>query len=280
MNYKELTVFNFRVSYYAFRIFTLFWLAQQISFFLRFSQRPKEFYEPSVWEQKIFMPEYPPMALYFLVIFITVSLLVYSLFRFSVWVNVLLFFLTAYISLAIVGYTGVSHNNHVLVLSYFFSVFLNPKKMKNQDFRGVEIYYLGILITYSLAGFWKLVSVTKDFITQNPEISWFEKDAAKYNTMLNYFIIDQKPPVWMLEFYQYKELWVVLTIVGIICQATCFLGAFNRKLLTFVVIFLLIFHFYTAYFVIADWRIIKYGLIVLFFPYHYFSAWIGRIFKV
>lgn len=280
MNYKELTVFNFKISYYVFRIFTIFWLGQQVLFFLKFSKRPKEFYEPTILIQKIFMPEYPSSTLYFSVIFFTLVLLLYSFLRFSLWVNVLLFFLTAYVSLVVVGYKGVGHHNHLLVLSFFFSVFLNPKEMNYKDFRAVEIYYSGILITYSLAGFWKLVSVAKDFITQNPEISWFERDAAKYNTMLNYFMIDQKVPVLMFQFYQYKELWLLLTIGAIICQASCILGVFNRKTLTFTLIFLVVFHFYTAYFVIADWRIMKYGLILLFFPYHHFSAWISKTFKV
>lgn len=279
MNYKELTVFNFKVSYYLFRIFTLFWLVQQVLFFLKFSKRPKEFYEPTIWIQKIFMREYPASTLYFFAIFFTIALILYSIFRFSLWVNMLLFFLTAYVSLVVVGYNGVGHHNHILVLSFFFSVFLNPKEIDSKDFRAVELYYLGILITYSLAGFWKLSSVTKDFITQNPEISWFEKDAAKYNTMLNYFIIDQKVPVWMLQLYEYKELWLILTVGGIIAQASCFLGAFNRKTLTLTLVFLVIFHIYTAYFVIADWRIMKYGLIILFFPYHHFSSSICKNFK-
>lgn len=280
MNYKNLTIYNFAVSYYLIRLFTIFWIGRQISVYVKFSQRPQEFYEHTVWMQKLLMREYPSPEIYFSVIFITVALLIYSLFKFSIWVNILLFLLTAYITLASVGYIGLGHNNHVLVLTYFFSIFLNHKKMKTEDYRAVEIFYLGILITYSLAGLWKLVSVTKNFITENPEISWFERDAAKYNSMLNYFIIDQKMPIWMLEFYQYKELWIFLTIFGIICQTSCFLGAFNRKILNLVLIFLVSFHLYTAYFVIADWGIMKYGLIVLFFPYHHFSKWIDRIFKI
>ena len=280
MTYPKLTVFNFKVSYYLFRIFTLLWLHEQVQFFNRFTKRAHELYEPTVWFQKIVMPVFPSDLLYYFVVFLTAGLLIFSLFRFSVLINILLFFLVAYISLPVVAYRGVSHTNHILILSYFFSVFLNPRKLEDQDYKYVQIYYLGLLITYSLAGFWKLVSATKDLVTANPEISWFETNAAKYNTMLNYMIVDEKTPLWMLKVYEYENLWIAVTIIGIVLQTLCFLGAFSRKYLTFCLLFLLTFHFYTVYFVIADLRIMKYGLIVLFFPYHYFYSWIHKTFKI
>lgn len=280
MTYPKLTVFNFKVSYYLFRIFTLFWLFEQVQFFKIFTKRAHELYEPTVWLQKIVMPVFPPELLYYFVVFLTAGLLIFSLFRFSVFINILLFFLVAYISLPVVAYHGVNHTNHVLILSYFFSLFLNPRKLKDQDYNYVQIYYLGLLMTYSLAGFWKLVSATKDLVTANPDISWFETNAAKYNTMLNYMIVDEKTPLWMLKVYDYENLWIVVTIIGIVLQALCFLGAFSRKYLTFCLLFLLTFHFYTVYFVIADLRIMKYGLIVLFFPYHYFYTWIHKNFMI
>ncbi|WHF51659.1 hypothetical protein QGN23_14735 [Chryseobacterium gotjawalense] len=278
MTYPKLTVFNFRVSYFLFRVFTLFWLCQQLDFFYKFSKRATELYEPTVWFQRIIMPVFPAAYLYYSAAFVMAVFIVFSLFRFSILVNSLLFFLAAYISLPVVSYNGLSHTNHILILSYFFSIFLNPKKLADEDYKYVQIYYLGLLITYSLAGFWKLVSAGKDLITANPETSWFETNAAKFNSMLNYAIVDQELPHWMLKIYEYENLWIVITIVGIVLQALCFLGAFSRKYLTFCLVFLLMFHFYTVYFVIADLRIMKYGLIVLFFPYHYFYPWIRKIF--
>ena len=276
MTYPKLTVFNFKVSYFLFRVFTLFWLLEQLNFFNRFAKRADELYQPTVWIQKIVMPTFPSELVYYFFIFVTACFLILSLFRYSVIINILLFFLVSYISLPVVAYRGVSHTNHVLILSYFFSMFLNPMKLKERDYKYVQIYYLGILITYSLAGFWKLVSATKDFVTSNPEISWFETNAAKYNTMFNYMIIDEKAPHWILKIYDFENLWVGVTIIGIVLQTLCFLGAFSRKYLTFCLLFLVTFHFYTVYFVIADLRIMKYGLIVLFFPYHYFYSCIQK----
>lgn len=279
MTYPKLTVFNFKISYYLFRIFTLFWLCEEISFYHKYSQRPAELYLPTVWFQNLFLPVFPTPLFYYSTIALTVFLLIFSLFRFSIFINIFLFLLVAYISLPVVSYRGLSHTNHVLILSYFFSIFLNPKKLQSVDYKYIQIYYLGLLSTYSLAGFWKLLSSTKDLLTSNPEISWFETNAAKYNSLLNYFVVDKNLPEWMSNIYEYQNLWIVLTVGAIILQTLCFLGAFNRKYLTFFLVFLLIFHFYTLYFVIADLRIMKYGLIVLFFPYHYFYPQIQKRFK-
>lgn len=279
MTYPKLTVFNFKVSYFLFRIFTLFWMVEQLNFFNQFSKRATELYEPSLWFQKLIIPVFPNDFLYYFIFCITALLIIYSLIKFSVVVNILLFFLLSYVSLPVVAYIGLSHTNHLLILSYFFSIFLNPKQLEEKDYKYVQIYYLGLLSTYSLAGSWKILSAMKGFITNNPATSWFEINAAKYNTMLNYMMVDKKTPDWMLSIYQYENLWVIITIVGIILQALCFLGAFSRRYLTFTLVFLLLFHFYTIYFVIADLRIMKYGLIVLFFPYHYFHRWIQNTFK-
>ncbi len=278
MTYPQLTVFNYKITYYLFRVFTVFWMVEQLLIFNKTSKRATELYEPSVWLQKLIMPSFPSNDLYYSLLAVTLILLIYTLFKFSILINVLLFILVSIISLPIVAYHGVSHTNHLLILAYFFSIFLNPKTLRDADYKYVQLFYLGLLSTYSLAGLWKILSAVKDFITRNPDVSWFEINAAKYNTMLNYMMVDRKTPEWILNLYEFENLWVVITILGITFQTLSFLGAFNRKYLTFTLIFLIIFHFYTVYFVIADLKIMKYGLIVLFFPYHYFQQWIERKF--
>ena len=57
MNYPQLTVFNYKIAYYAIRIFGLYWLVAQYGRFAEFSGRPKELYEPYLEIQKIIFPE-------------------------------------------------------------------------------------------------------------------------------------------------------------------------------------------------------------------------------
>jgi hypothetical protein len=71
MRYKELTVFNYKITYYAMRIFGLYWLIMQYLDFRRISKWPKEIYEPFLPIQRIIFSEYPSQILY-------VSLLLFS----------------------------------------------------------------------------------------------------------------------------------------------------------------------------------------------------------
>ncbi len=178
--------------------------------------------------------------------------------------------LLALINIPIVSYNGASHTNHVFVLSYFFSIFLLPKKLKEEDIKYIEYYYAGMLITYSFSGFWKIFSMIKNTITQSSNLLWCSENAAKINTISSYHYVDLIPPDFIINSYDNSTFWFYFTLFGIAFQFLCVLGAFNRNKLTLVMIFLITFHFYTQYFVLADLGIAKFGLIILFFPYHIF----------
>ena len=278
MTYPQLTVFNFKISYFVFRIFTLFWLVQQYFFFDKFASRSEIFYEPNLWIQKLIFPEYPSRIFYVSILILTGILLIYSLFKQSYVLNILLFVIIALVNLLVASNIGMSHFGHLLVLSYFFSIFLLPKNLKSENYKSVQIYYLGLLSTYSLSGIWKLISCLKDLATNDPSVSWFEKNAARYNSFLNYFIIDLKLPDWMQWLYKFENLWIVITVFAIFMQAFCFLGAFNRKLLNIFMVFLVCFHIYTEYFVIAEFWLVKQQILFLFFPYHLFYSKIKQLF--
>lgn len=270
MDYKKLTIFNYQIAYYFVRLFTFYWIWEQLQYFKIYSQRPPIFYNPVLWIQKILFAEYPSLQKFAILCGALCVVLIVSLLKQKYWLNFLIFVLVFIINIPIAGYSGVGHHSHVLVLFYFLSIFLLPKNLESKDYKQVQFLNLGILITYSFAGIWKLLSMIKDFITQNPDISWLEKNAAKYNSLYNFYIMDEKLPDWMAYSYSFENLWVFITVIGIVFQALCFLGAFNRNYLTFTILFLLAFHYYTKIFVIADWKSIKFGLIFMFFPYHWF----------
>src|SRR5690606_16339741 len=136
-------------------------------------------------------------------------------------INIILFITVALISLPIVGYAGLSHTNHILILFYFFSIFLLPKELIERDYKYVQYIYLGILTTYSAAGFWKIAFIVKKFITNESTISWLDLNAAKINSIYNYYIIDEYIPKWMSILYRYSELWTVATIIVILLQTLC-----------------------------------------------------------
>lgn len=280
MDYKKLTVFNYQISYYFVRIFTFFWLWEQICFFNIYQQRALEFYNPKLGLQKVVFPEFPSVFYFGTLCVLLGFSLLWSLFKQSYWLNIAIFVLIFFINLPIAGYNGLGHHSHILILFYLFTIFLLPKEMVVADYKYVQYLYLGILITYSLAGIWKFLSIAKDIYTNNPEISWIEKSAAKFNSLYNYYIIDQPLPNWMTQLYEYENLWIVVTFLGILFQALCFLGAFNRKYLTFTMLYIVSFHYYTKYFVLADWKSVIIGVVFIFFPYHIFYNFIKRNFTI
>ncbi|MCJ7934908.1 MAG: hypothetical protein MUW56_15125 [Chryseobacterium sp.] len=268
MKYPQLTVFNYKIAYYALRIFTIYWLVVQYLKFTELGKRPKEIYEPVFWLEKVIFPEFPGAFLSAGLIVSCGILVIASAFRPSYIMNILIFLLTALINLPLSANFGVHHDNHLIILAYFLSIFLLPKDMEDKDYKLVQYFYLGILATYTLAGLGKFLGTAKNIIKHTAKLTWLDKNAAKLNTYDSYWTADMIIPEWMKEIYIHENFWVLLTVVGIFLQFSCFLGAFNRKLLTFFMVFLYIFHTYTAKFVLADFENTNYLLIVLFFPYH------------
>ena len=113
MTYPQLTVFNFKISYFVFRIFTLFWLVQQYFFFDKFASRSEIFYEPNLWIQKLIFPEYPSRIFYVSILILTGILLIYSLFKQSYVLNILLFVIIALVNLLVASNIGMSHSGHL-----------------------------------------------------------------------------------------------------------------------------------------------------------------------
>lgn len=277
MDYRKLTVFNYKVSYYAVRLFTFYWLLEQIYYFNIYRIREPEFYSPTARIQLLLFPNFPGPFTFGIFCVLLFIFLVWGLIKQNYWISIATFFLVFTVNLPIAGYIGMGHHSHVLVLFYFFSLFLLPKNLEVKDYRHVQYLYLGILSTYSLAGIWKLLSMVKDLYLHSPDLSWYERNAALVNSAYNFYIVDQQLPAWMQHLYQFETLWVIATVLGIVLQAFSFLGSFNRRYLTFTLLFLLTFHFYTKIFVMADWKSMIYGLLFIFYPYHWFFSYFKKV---
>src|SRR5574343_1662149 len=101
MNYKELTIYNYRISYYLIRVFAIFWLFKLYSNFLRFSERPAEFYKPTYWLQEILFPIFPSNTYFLGLIIPTAIFIVLSSIKPKVIFNFLIFILLAILNMPI-----------------------------------------------------------------------------------------------------------------------------------------------------------------------------------
>lgn len=229
-----------------------------------------ELYRPSFYIQELVFPIFPSEVYYFSLLLFAFLAIVISVIKPSVVLNVFVFILLAILNLPITAYNGAGHNNHLFVMVFFMSLFLLPNSLTSKDYKRVEYFYAGILLTYTFAGLWKFVSIGKDLLTDNPRLSWLDIDAAKLNTMMNYYFADTLVPRIIIQVYDFKLFWVVTTILAILLQTLSILGAFNRRLLSFTMIYLIIFHVYNLYFVYVDFSHAIWVLLVTFFPYHIF----------
>ncbi|ASW74572.1 hypothetical protein IQ37_04120 [Chryseobacterium piperi] len=268
MKYPQLTVFNYKVAYYILRLFGLYWLVAQYLTFIKLKERPATIYEPVFWMEKLIFPEFPSTFVFAGFLVACASLLIITIFKPSYILNVFIFLLVAIINLPISANFGVHHDGHIIILGFFLTIFLLPRKLEDKDYKLVQYFYLGILMTYTLAGMSKILGTIKNVVKHTDKLTWLDKNAAKLNTYDNYWMADMAIPESFKNIYAYENFWVVITVLGILTQFFCFLGAFNRKLLTFFLIFLYIFHAYTTMFVLADFENANYFLIVIFFPYH------------
>ncbi len=268
MKYPQLTVFNYKIAYYAMRLVGLYWLISQ---YLRFSQlqgRPKEVYEPFFWLEKIIFPEFPGILLFTGLCIGCAVCIIISVLKPSYFLNTLIFLLMAVINLPLSANFGLHNDNHLVILGFFLSIFLLPKNLEEKDYKWVQYFYLGILMTYTFAGASKFLGTIKNLMNNTDKMLWIDKNAAKMNSFGSYWAADVSIPVWMKEVYAYENLWVFLTMTGISLQLLCFLGAFNRKLLTFFMLFIVVFHLYNIVFVLADFRNAIFFVLAALFPYH------------
>nr|WP_315031231.1 hypothetical protein [uncultured Chryseobacterium sp.] len=276
MKYPQLTVFNYKIAYYAIRVVGLYWLVAQ---YFRFSQllgRPKEMYEPFFWLQKIIFPEFPGILMFGSLLIVCGVGIIFSAFRPSYLLNALIFVLMAVINLPLSANFGLHHDNHLVILGFFLSIFLLPKNLDERDYKLVQYFYLGILMTYTFAGASKFLGTAKNIINHTDKMLWTSRNAAKLNSYSNYWVADMNIPAWMKEMYAYENLWIGVTVLGITLQLLCFLGAFNRKLLSFFMLFIILFHVYNIVFVLADFRNAILFVLAALFPYHIFAPFLTK----
>lgn len=278
MNYPQLTVFNYKISYYLIRMYLLFWLFILFQSYQSALKSPEFLYDPIV----LTFLKSAPISIFsfgFIAVFCG-TLAVVSMFKQSIWLNIALFLVVAIVNLFVYSTYKISHTNHLLVLSLFFSIFLLPKNLKLSDYKNVQFFYLGLLLTYSIAGFWKLVAIFLDIVKNKSQVSWAEFGAAKINTYANFYVIDRPIPDWMVQFYQHETFWLWITILAVFLQFFSFLGAFNRKYLNITMLFLISMHVYNYYFVLADFRLTTIVVLVLFFPYHLLYPWLKKYISI
>lgn len=280
----QLYIQDFVLSQYAHGLVTLGWLVFQMYSFFLFNDRPTILFEPILWFQKIFMPALPNGYCYLTVLFVAIVLVItsfkYSTFGLRVAITLLLLYINGYIW----SYKFYSNVGHFFLLSHLLKVLIPHNYhvlMANKTKFSWEIrwYYLGLIFTYSLAGFWKLLGLVLKLIQNNEnEFTWLHKDAIWSNSFISYRALDEAYPFgeYLLRLQPFWQIMFVLMLLGQLLSMVCVL---RKKYLYFIGVWSVMFHLLNIILFKIVFYVAPLTLLALFLPWQKILGRFGKRFK-
>ncbi len=282
---SKVEVFNVAVYQKVLLILTFFWIVFIANDYSALTLRPESLYYPIWGFQKVFLPNLITPFLFYSLILSSLVLTVFCFFNKRVFVGLLLTVLVAFLNAVRWSYGATTHVGHVFILAHLFS-FLLPDyfkvtKVSKFDRSLIKLSGLGVLITYSMAGFWKFLSLFVFVIRRKyDEVSWLHKDAVELNAIVNRRSLDNTVSNVMLSLYEVPHIWEVLTVFVFTIQFTVVLAVFYRKYSYLVLIVLVSFHLYNVFFLDIVFYLAPLVLISLLLPYHLILNVKFRNFKI
>ena len=267
-------IYNYAVAYKLLMVFTILWLCYIIHDYIIISQRPNVLYQPIWGFQKLFMPKLVSSWVFGGVVLISLFLSIYSFFKKHIVYSLLLFIAVLWLNAIRWNYGSISHVGHIFVLGHLFSVvipnyYTYSKKLTIYDVYLVKVSLLGVLVTYSMAGFWKFVSlILTIYKGELSQVSWLHKDAVELNAIVGKRTLDNLVSEFMMEIYQLPYIWEVSTVLVFVVQLTAVLAILNRKYASIVMFVLVCFHLFNTFFNDIVFNVAPIILLILLFPYH------------
>ena len=277
---NNLFIIDYAFADFFLRIFSLFWVTYVVFSYQENNARPISLYKPVIWFQEWFLSSLPSPVLFYSIVLITCFLCVYTIVNKNILYRTVLFFLLLWLNTIKWNYNFFSHVGHLFLLAHFFTIFIPSKnidtftnyKDKKSFSLAIRWAYAGVLVTYSLAGFWKFSSLFYKTIFKSNAINWLSEDAVELNAIVSARIWDEQISKTMLNIYEIPYIWEIGTFFIFLIQFIAVLGAFNKRMSYFILTFLLIFHIYNMLFINTHFYVASFVLIILLFPYHKFTS--------
>lgn len=273
---NEKFIYDYSFSDVLLRIFSIAWVGYVIYSFEETKNRPIGLFEPLIWIQKWLSPNLPSNFLFYTVISISVFLCIYTIFNKKIIYRVILFLLLLWLNTIKWNYNFFSHVGHLFLLAHFFTLFIPSKTIKQLN-SSIEIKqfsysirwaYAGVLITYTMAGFWKFLALFSKLLFHPNQINWLSENAANLNAIVSTRLWDETVSNIMLKFYDIPLFWQIGTLTIFTAQLFAILGAFNKKIACLILTILVFFHLYNMLFINTHFYASTFVLLILLFPYH------------
>ncbi len=276
MNKKIPWAFNIFVAYKLLMIFTFFWLIYVVLDYSILIQRPASLYRPVWWIQSILLPKLMPIQYFTLSIMLSCIMTFICLRKKRLIPSILLALLVLLLNSVRWNYGGSSHVGHTFVLTHLFFCLLPIKqKIHSNEFdlyaKIIKLPLIGVLITYSMAGIWKFLSITKTIYANNVHnVSWLHSDAVELNAIASKRSLDNTILDFMFELYQIPYIWEIITIFTFVIQLTAVFAVINRTFANIIMTVLVSFHLFNTFFNDIAFNTAPIILIIILFPYHIF----------
>jgi hypothetical protein len=220
----------------------------------------------------VFVPNFPSLYVLYSVLFIAFGCTIIGLLsQYRILIRLVLTFSLMWLNAVQWGYGYFSHVDYIFILSHLLSIFLPRKYTPNMDVQaysqGIAFYRFGILVTYFMAGTWKIIALAYKFILPNTDYTWLHSKGPLLNAIVSLRGLDHSFGS-LLSIFEIQYIWGLLFIVMVICQVSVIIGAVIDKFHPFIIIILIGFHFFNAiaFHTFFVWQPLI--ILILFFPYH------------
>jgi hypothetical protein len=267
-------IFDYYYSDILLRVFTIFCIVNIIIQYNENIKRPDSMYEPIIWLQKLLASTQLTQLQFYILILLSIGLCIITIFNRKIIYRILLFLLVLYLNTIKWNYNFFSHVGHLLILAHFFTIPIPIRKgllNKNQKkitSNTIKWSLAGVLITYSMAGFWKISTLIYKLFYKPNEINWLSEDAVELNSIVNLRTYDETLSNNLLAIYKIPYIWEISTLIIFFVQLFAVFAVFNKKISYFILIGLVTFHIYTTLFLNIFFYTSAFVLIILLFPYH------------
>ena len=262
---------DLRLGEKTFRIFTILWLLHRLYLYITFLQRPEELYSPLVYFAKFFVPAFPGIALFLVVWLLALGSNIVSFYRSNVLIRIVLVLALMWLNIIEWGYGSLAGQGHLFLLAHFLLIFL-PTVNKNESDPHTALMarmlYAGLLVTYTFAGIWKLLSAAKNILVDHHLPLWLNSKGMLYNTICLNLEWDIHLGA-LYTIFQIPVLWQVMILYVMFIQTVSITAAKRIQLIPIIAVSLMGMHLFNAFVIQVDFYVATFTLAALFWPYFF-----------
>lgn len=265
---NERRAIDFKIGSRLFYILTIVWIVQKSLYLEAIFHRKYAFSKPLHWFGHILLPLNLPETCYQALAVLGIGLCIYPLIRQKnnivlqlSLLLILMIFNTLKLSL---GY--LEHVDHLFLLAHFFLIGYHSSQLNTLY---VKYFQVGLLFTYSLSGFLKLIAMVYKF-SLGTGTTWLHTKAMYYQTYIFHEAMHKSIPTWMKHFLTMGALPMLLIITGLLLETLAVFFVFRYRLLRYYLLWLLAFHTLNYVFFGINFIYAGLTLICFLFPYSVF----------